>query len=127
MQDQQLEWNSIVDRPGTSKHMLLQEIQDLMKFMFVVIDDAGDVTGNAGTILEKHVALSKAKDGEYSVGSTAYWRKYLYNTFNTSIWWISTCRCCCNRDLSMGSGFTAATDIAWDQNVEGIILWCFRK
>ena len=39
-------------------------------------------TGNisasaAGTILEKHLNLSKAKHAEYSVGSTAYWRKYL--------------------------------------------------
>ena len=45
----------------------------------VVIDDEGEVTGNAGTILEKHLSLSKAKDGEYSLGSPSYWRKYLYN------------------------------------------------
>ena len=44
----------------------------------VVIDDKGTITGNAGTILEKHLALSKAKDAEFSVGSPSYWRKYLY-------------------------------------------------
>ena len=44
----------------------------------VVIDDKGLVTGNAGTILEKHLNLSKAKDAEFSVGSPSYWRKYLY-------------------------------------------------
>ena len=35
------------------------------------------ITGNAGTVLEKHLNLSKATDAEYSVGSTSYWRKYL--------------------------------------------------
>ena len=39
----------------------------------------GEVSGNAGTILEKHLSLSKAKDGEYSLGSPSYWRKYTYN------------------------------------------------
>ena len=42
-----------------------------------MIDDKGTITGNTGTILEKHLNLSKAKDAEYSVGSTSYWRKYL--------------------------------------------------
>ena len=42
----------------------------------VVFDADGDVTGNAGTILEKHVALSKASDATYSAGATSYWRKY---------------------------------------------------
>jgi len=41
----------------------------------------GSVTGNAGTILEKHLGLSKAKDAEFSAGNPSYWRKYLaYNS-----------------------------------------------
>ena len=47
-----------------------------------MIDDTGEVTGNAGTILEKHLGLSKAKDGLYSLGSPSYWRKYIYNNSN---------------------------------------------
>ena len=43
----------------------------------VVIDEEGKVTGNVGTILEKHLALSKASDSEYSVGSSSYWKKFL--------------------------------------------------
>ena len=58
--------------------MLQQEVLDLMRFS-CCIDDEGTVTGNAGTILEKHLSLSKAKDGEYSLGSPSYWRKYIYN------------------------------------------------
>ena len=41
-----------------------------------MFDADGDVTGNAGTILEKHIALSKASDATYSAGATSYWRKY---------------------------------------------------
>ena len=72
-------WNSIVERPGTSSYASARNSR-FDEIHVLVIDGAGEVTGNAGTILEKHVSLSKAKDAEYSVGSTAYWRKYLYNT-----------------------------------------------
>ena len=56
----------------------------------------GEVTGNAGTISrEAHVSLSKAKDSEYSVGSTAYWRKYLYNTSTNVFGGAQPSRCGC--------------------------------
>jgi hypothetical protein len=72
----QIDWDSIANKPGTSAFVAgrggrFDEIH------VVVIDDKGAITGNAGTILEKHLALSKANDAEYSVGSTSYWRKYL--------------------------------------------------
>ena len=111
-------WNSIVDRPGTSNYASARNSR-FDEIHVIVIDGAGEVTGNAGTILEKHVALSKAKDAEYSVGSTAYWRKYLYNT-STNVFGgsqpagvVAT---------GYGSGFTPAADIAWDQDAEGIIF-----
>jgi len=71
-----IDWDSIANRPGTSAFVAgrggrFDEIH------IAIIDDRGEVTGNAGTILEKHLALSKASDAEYSVGSTSYWRKYL--------------------------------------------------
>ena len=111
-------WNSIVDRPGTSAYAAARNSR-FDELHVLVIDGAGDVTGNAGTILEKHVALSKGKDSEYSVGSTAYWRKYLYNT-STQVFGGSQPAGVVATGYS--SGFTAATDIAWDQNVEGIIF-----
>ena len=43
----------------------------------VVIDAEGKISGNAGTILEKHIGLSKASNAIFSVGSPSYWRKYL--------------------------------------------------
>ena len=66
----------LADRPGTSSYAASRGGR-FDELHVVVIDDKGEITGNAGTILEKHLNLSKASDGEYSVGSTSYWRKYL--------------------------------------------------
>ena len=109
-------WNSIVDRPGTSNYASSRNSR-FDEIHVLVIDGAGEVTGNAGTILEKHISLSKAKDAEYSVGSTAYWRKYLYNT-STNVFGGSQPAGVVATNFS--SGFTPATDIAWDQDAEGI-------
>ena len=109
-------WNSIVERPGTSSYASARNAR-FDEIHVLVIDGSGDVTGNAGTILEKHVSLSKAKDAEYSVGSTAYWRKYLYNT-STNVFGGSQPAGVVA--ASFGTGYAAATDIAWDQNAEGI-------
>ena len=109
-------WNSIVDRPGTSSYAEARNGR-FDEIHVIVIDGDGEVTGNAGTILEKHVALSKAKDAEYSVGSTAYWRKYLYNTSSNVFGGSQPAGVVA---ASFGTGYAAATDIAWDQNAEGI-------
>ena len=71
-----IEWDGLADAPGTSAYAEARGGR-FDEVHVVVIDDKGKITGNAGTILEKHLSLSKAKDAEYSVGSTAYWRKYL--------------------------------------------------
>ena len=73
-----INWNNIAERPGTSSFADARDSR-FDEVHVVVIDDTGEVTGNAGTILEKHLGLSKAKDGLYSLGSPSYWRKYLYN------------------------------------------------
>jgi len=109
-------WNSIVDRPGTSSYAEARNGR-FDEIHVIVIDGDGEVTGNAGTILEKHVSLSKAKDAEYSVGSTAYWRKYLYNTSSNVFGGSQPAGVVA---ASFGTGYAAATDIAWDQNAEGI-------
>ena len=72
-----LEWDQLSNRPGTSDFAAARGSR-FDEVHVVVIDDKGTITGNAGSILEKHLALSKAKDAEFSVGSPSYWRKYLY-------------------------------------------------
>jgi hypothetical protein len=71
-----IQWNNIAQAPGTSafaepRGSRFDEVH------VVLIDDLGTITGNAGTILEKHLGLSKATDAEFSAGSTSYWRKYI--------------------------------------------------
>ena len=84
----------------------------------VVIDDTGEVSGNAGTILEKHLSLSKAKDGEYSLGSPSYWRKYTYNN-STNIFAGGAPTGIVTTSFASGT-FNLSTDVGWDQNTQGV-------
>ena len=72
-----LEWDQLADAPGTSTFVNARGGR-YDEVHVVVIDDSGDITGNAGTILEKHLNLSKATDAEYSVGSTSYWLSLIH-------------------------------------------------
>ena len=112
-------WNAIADKPGTSEYAAARGGR-FDEVHVVVIDAKGTVSGNAGTVLEKHLNLSKAKDAEFSVGSPSYWRKYLYtnsdNLFGLSgsIIGVTT--------TGFSSGFTKEADGGWDQDAEGIIF-----
>jgi len=116
------DWSQLADKPGTSSFAAgrggrFDEIH------VVVFDDTGDITGNAGTILEKHTALSKASDAEYSVGSSSFWRKYLE----------TNSRYVFGGQGPTGSGletvsftdngasvFEADTDTGWNQPAQGV-------
>ncbi len=114
-------WNTLADRPGTSQYVAdrggrFDEVH------VVVIDGEGKITGNTGTILEKHLNLSKATDAEFSAGSTSYWRNYLKDNSayvfggdepNSGI-----------TTTGFSSGFTGVTTTAggWDQEAEGVIF-----
>ena len=112
-------WNTLADRPGTSQYAAdrggrFDEVH------VVVIDGDGKITGNTGTILEKHLSLSKATDAEFSAGSTSYWRNYLKDNSayvfggdepNSGI-----------TTTGFSSGFTLATGTSWDQDAEGVIF-----
>jgi len=73
-----VQWDQLADRPSTSAYAASRGGR-FDEVHVIVFDDKGTITGNAGTILEKHLNLSKAKDGEYSAGSPSYWRKYIKN------------------------------------------------
>ena len=113
-------WNTLADRPGTSSYAAGRESR-FDELHVAVFDDDGSLTGNAGTILEKHLSLSKAKDAEYSLGSTAYWRKYLANN-SAYVFGGSEPSGTVAADHSTGSTFTLATDTGWDQNASGILF-----
>ena len=117
-----IQWSQLADRPGTSNFAAARSSR-FDEVHVVVIDDKGTITGNAGTILEKNLNLSKAKDAEFSAGSPSYWRKFILNSSKTI--------------FAGGSGnlgitttnivgvttnkFSAhSTDNGWDQDAQGI-------
>ena len=111
-------WNTVANRPQTSAYAAERNSR-FDEVHVVVIDSLGQVTGNAGTILEKHLGLSKAKDGQYSVGSPSYWRSYLAN--NSSYIFGGSAPAGITT-TGFSSGTTLATDIGWDQDANGIIF-----
>ena len=118
-----VKWNILADRPGTSDYAAARGAR-FDELHVVVLDGDGKITGNAGTVLEKHLNLSKAKDAEFSVGSSAYWRKYLKS----------------NSEYIFGGGaptgltttgfsasFTEQGDTGWDQDAKGVIFGATGK
>ena len=116
-----LEWDQLANRPGTSDYTAARGGR-FDEVHVVIIDDKGTVTGNAGTILEKHLSLSKAKDAEFSVGSPSYWRKYLY-TNSQYIFGGSapagTAAIALNDPSAVGT-HALEGDAGWDQNADGV-------
>jgi hypothetical protein len=111
-----INWNNVAPRPSTTAYADARNSR-FDEVHVVVIDAIGEVTGNAGTILEKHLSLSKATDAEFSAGSPSYWRKYLatnseYVFAGGAPAGIVT--------TGFSSGFAKVTDIGWDQPAEGI-------
>ncbi len=112
-----ISWNSLAARPSTSQYAA-DKGSRFDELHVVVIDDTGEVSGNAGTILEKHTALSKAKDSQYSVGATSYWRKY---TSEASQYIFAGGQPAGIVTTGFASGtFDHSTDMAWDQNTLNI-------
>ena len=71
-----VKWSSVANRPGTSDYASSRGGR-FDEVHVLVIDGDGKITGNSGTILEKHLNLSKASDAEFSAGSSSYWIKHL--------------------------------------------------
>ena len=111
-----VKWNQLADRPGTSEYASARGSR-FDEVHVVVVDGDGDITGNSGTILEKHLSLSKAKDAEFSLGSPSYWRKFIANG-SPNIFAGSQPAGIVTTGYS--SGFIPESDINWDQNAEGI-------
>jgi hypothetical protein len=114
-----IQWNNIASRPGTSSFAEPRGSR-FDEIHVVVIDDLGNVTGNAGTILEKHLSLSKATDAEFSAGSTSYWRKYIAEG-SSNIFAGGAPTGITTTGFDAGE-FDPTTDSGWDQPAENIIF-----
>ena len=111
-------WNTVADRPQTSQYTA-DRAGRFDEVHVVVIDGDGDITGNAGTILEKHLNLSKAKDAEFSAGTPSYWRSYLKTN---SAYVFGGDAPSTTASSGYSSGFTLTTGSDWDRNAEGVIF-----
>ena len=65
--------SSIGPRPGTSQFAADRGLSD-DEIHIAVIDTTGDISGTAGTVIERSLYLSKLADGKGAEGQTAYWK-----------------------------------------------------
>jgi len=115
-----VKWNTVADRPGTSAYAADRSSR-FDEVHVVVIDGDGAITGNAGSILEKHLGLSKATDAEFSFGSPSYWRKYLQSN-SEYIFAGSQPTGIVTTGFTTGLGYTTVTNEEWSQDAEGVIF-----
>ncbi len=113
-------WNSLANRPTTTEFARTRNSR-FDEFHIVIFDDTGDVTGNAGTVLEKNIGMSKGKDAEFSAGTPSYWRKYLANTSSylfggsSPVGVVTT-----SFEPNNGNGFVPETGGEWDQQTRNV-------
>jgi len=116
-----ISWSTLADKPGTSSYAAARGSR-FDEVHVVVFDADGDITGNTGNILEKHLALSKGSDSEYSVGAASYWRKYLSVSSSYIYGGGAPAGITTTGFQSGGSGFDHSTDMGWDQATNGVIF-----
>jgi len=112
-------WNSIANRPTTTEYARNRNSR-FDEFHVVIFDDTGDVTGNAGTILEKNLGISKARDAEFSVGTPSYWRKHLANTSSYAFGGSQPVGVVTTSFETGGNGFTPENGGEWDQQTRNV-------
>ena len=114
-----ISWDNVAPRPGTSQYAEARGSR-FDELHVIVFDDLGTITGNAGTILEKHLSLSKGSDALYSTGSVSYWRKYLFEN-SKYIFGGAAPAGIVTTGFDLGQ-FDLVSDVGWDQPTENIIF-----
>lgn len=115
-----VKWNQLANRPTTTAFGQNRSAR-FDEFHVVIFDATGEVTGNAGTILEKNIGISKATDAEFSVGSPSYWRRYLANNSDYIFGGSEPVGVVtCSFEEGVGNGFTPETGGNWDQPARNV-------
>lgn len=75
-------WQNVSSRPGTSRYAQTKAHTTSGSTIYdelhvVVVDEEGEITGQADTILEIHQGLSKAIDAKSSDGTSLYYKTYV--------------------------------------------------
>ena len=115
----EVNWNSIANRPTTTEFARSRNSR-FDEFHLVIFDDTGEVTGNAGTILEKNIGVSKGRDAEFSVGSPSYWRKYLANNSSYLFGGSQPVGVTTTSFEETGNGYVPETGGQWDQQTRNV-------
>jgi hypothetical protein len=110
-----VDWDAVAGRPGTTA-FAEERTSRFDEMHIVIIDSTGEITGNAGTILEKHIGLSKATGATFSVGTPSYWRQYLA-TNSQYIFGLGTLTGLTT--TSYGEDYSLETDNDWNQPADG--------
>jgi hypothetical protein len=115
-----LDWDGVAPRPQTTEFGEARGAR-FDEFHILVIDGTGSITGNAGSILERHIGLSKATKATFTSGAPAYWRSYLevessYLFGLAGPSGITT--------VGFGEDFELETDTGWDQDADSILFGC---
>jgi hypothetical protein len=122
-------WSSIAPKPTTTSYTS-QRNGSNDAFHIVVVDDNGTITGVQGSILEKHIGLSKASDAISEVNSPQkIWYKQYLSDFSPNIYAGS------NQSIgddtfwgtvtvapSFEPGTFVPTSSTWDQSAVGTIF-----
>jgi hypothetical protein len=109
-------WNTLGDRPGTSSYAEARNSRN-DEVHVVLLDDTGKITGNAGTLLEKFISGSKAKDAILSTGTASYWRKQLEVA---SQYVFGGGAPAGTVAVDLDANFDPKSDVAWDQDAEDV-------
>ena len=98
-------WKQIAPKPGTSQYASEHDSTN-DEIHVVVVDDEGSVTGIAGNIVEKHLNLSKAKDGKISPSENIYYRDSI--ALKSDYIYAGS-----NQETDVASGITAGSTYTW--------------
>jgi hypothetical protein len=122
-------WKSIAPKPTSNAYVLDRNGKN-DGLHIVVVDDLGTITGNQGTLLEKHISLSKAFDSVSAVNSPQkiWYEQYLADfsaqiyaggnpSSATDAYWGTT-----PTATGFSSGFTKITiaDGLWGLNAQNV-------
>ena len=122
-----IQWNNIAPKPSTSQFAAARNAR-FDELHVVVIDTLGTISGNAGTILEKSIGISKASDATFSIGSPSYWRSYIVNNSSYIFGGSAPAGIVTTGFVGVNTGFVLTTDNGWDQTADGdqggIIFGC---
>jgi len=122
-----LPWKAVLNKPRTNNFVTSRDgANDALHI--VVVDGGGGISGDVGSILEKHPNLSKGKDVTQSGGRSIYYKDYLADNSDYIFAGVSLVNAADSHHgtnpLASGfsSGFVAETTNsgAWGQNAKEV-------